>query len=538
VALLHGHHVHGRGPAPAAGPDAGPATDALPPGTAMVLVAMGLGVLVIANDFTALNVALPAIEADFDVDVGTSQWVINAYALTFGMAIVTGGRLADMFGRRRVFFIGAAIFATFSLLGGIAPNAGVLIAMRVAMGVGGALMWPAILGMTYAALPAAKAGLAGGLILGTAGLGNAVGPLIGGLLTDELSWRWIFFLNVPIAAFAVTVIYLRVHQPAEQTRERIDYPGITALSLGLFLLLLGFDQAADWGWGDSRVIAMFVVAAALVVTFGLIEPRMKERAVVPSDVIRNGEFRAACIAVLLFSAIFFVSVLYGPQFMEKILGYDALRAGFGMLPMLAVFAVTSFFAGRMYERVGAKVMISVGGACLALGPFLISLIQEDSGYGALVPGLAVIGLGAGFFYASVTTAAITALDPSRSSLAGGIIYMFQIAGGAIGIGLTTSVFTTSSENELSSDAAEAGIRLSEHQESVAHGLMVGTDASVEATRGLSPEAMERIEQAVRDSFVVGLQTGFRVVSGIAVLGFVVSVVFVGGRLHRGSRASS
>ena len=204
----------------------------------MALFAMGLGVLVIANDFTALNVALPAIEQDFDVDVGTVQWTVNAYALTYGMVLVTGGRLADMFGRRRIFFIGTTIFAVFSLLGGLAQNAEQLIAMRVGMGVGGGLMWPAILGMTFAAVPPARAAFAGGLVLGVAGLGNAIGPLIGGVLTDEISWRAIFFLNIPVAAFAIAVTAAKIHQPApEGERERIDYAGILSLSLGLVLLL-------------------------------------------------------------------------------------------------------------------------------------------------------------------------------------------------------------------------------------------------------------------------------------------------------------
>ena len=196
----------------------GSADDRLAPGTVMTLVAMGLGVLVIANDFTALNVAIPSIEQDFDTNVDTAQWVINAYALVFGMAIVTGGRLADMFGRRRVFFIGTALFAAFSALGAASPNVEALIGCRVGMAIGGAMMWPAILGMTFAALPASRASFAGALILGVAGLGNAVGPLIGGALS-ELSWRWIFVLNVPIAAFAVTVTYLNVHQPASAARR-------------------------------------------------------------------------------------------------------------------------------------------------------------------------------------------------------------------------------------------------------------------------------------------------------------------------------
>src|SRR5436190_19730446 len=265
--------------APAAG------ADRLAPGAAMALVAMGLGVIVIANDFTALNVALPAIENDFNVDVGTVQWVINAYCLVFGMAIVTGGRLADLFGRRGTFFLGTAIFAGFSLLGGVAQDTPWLIGARVGMGIGAALMWPAILGMTYAALPESKAGLAGGVILGAAGLGNAMGPLLGGVLTDGLSWRWIFFLNVPIAIIAVLVTWAKVHQPRPQVEdERIDYPGIATLSTGLFLILLAFDQAADWGFGSPAVIAMLVVAALLLVSFTFIEPRMKKNALLPVEV--------------------------------------------------------------------------------------------------------------------------------------------------------------------------------------------------------------------------------------------------------------
>ena len=204
---------------------------------------MGIAVLIIANDFSALTVALPAIEKEFDTDVGTVQWVINAYALTFGVLIVAGGRLADIFGRKRIFLIGTAIFAGFSLLGGAAQDTSWLIACRALMGIGGAMMWPAILGMTYAALPESRAGLAGGLILGAAGIGNAIGPMVGGLLTDLLSWRWIFFVNVPIAAFGALVTWLAIHQTEpQQSDRRIDYSGVASLSLGLVSLLVALDR--------------------------------------------------------------------------------------------------------------------------------------------------------------------------------------------------------------------------------------------------------------------------------------------------------
>ncbi len=496
-------------------------------GTAMALVAMGLGVLVIANDFTALNVALPAIEEDFDADVGTVQWTVNAYALTFGMVLVTGGRLADMFGRRKVFFIGTAIFAGFSLLGALAPDAGTLIAMRVGMGVGGGLMWPAILGMTFAAVPADRAAFAGGLILGVAGLGNALGPLIGGLLTDELSWRAIFYLNLPVAAFAVAVTWAKVHQPHDEgARERIDYAGIVSLSLGLVLLLLALDQSADWGLTDPRVLAMVAAAGLAIAAFAVIEPRMGKAALVPSDVISNRGFAAACLTVLFLSAVFFSAILYGPQLMEKILGYTALEAGVGMLPMLGMFGAVAFLSERLVARVGLRAVIVAGTALLALGPLLLSFFGADSDYLALVPGLLATGIGAGLFYPTITTAAVTMLDPSQSSLAGGITYMFQVAGGAIGLGLTTAIFTIRSEDEIASEANALGLRDTAEQSGVIHGILAGTEPGERAFSEFGTSTADRVLEVVEESFVAGVQLSFRVVAAIAVLGLLVAVLGV------------
>jgi EmrB/QacA subfamily drug resistance transporter len=503
---------------------AGPALDK---GTKLALVAMGLGVIVIANDFTALNVALPAMEQDFDVDVGTIQWTVNAYVLVFGMGLVTGGRLADMLGRRLIFFIGTAIFAAFSALGAIAPSADVLIAARIGMGVGGALMWPAILGMTFAALPADRAGLAGGLVLGVAGLGNALGPLIGGVLTDELSWRAIFWLNLPIAAFATLATAKFVHQPpVEATERKIDYLGIATVSAGLVAILLGLDQAVDWGWTDVRVLALFGLGLVLLAAFGVIERRVGEAALIPPDVIANRSFRSACLTVLMLSAVFFSVVLYVPQLMEKILGFSALKAGFGMLPMLALFAVVAFMTGRIYERVGGRRVIIAGTALLAAGPLVISLFDADSGYAVLVPGLVLVGIGAGFFYPSITTAAVTALDASRSSLAGGITYMFQIAGGAIGLGLTTALFTSRSEDLVVSEAADNGLQMTGDQAGVIHGYLAGTEPGDAAFEQFDTSVADKVLDVVKDSFVGGIQLSLRVVAAIALVGLVIAIIGV------------
>src|SRR5215472_87726 len=273
--------------------------------TILGMIAMAVAVLVVANDFTALSVALPAMEKAFGSDLTTVQWVINGYAMVFGVFIVTGGRLADMFGRRRIFFIGTAIFAVFSVIGGLAPDIWLLLACRFIMGIGGAMMWPAILGMTYGLLPAAKAGLAGGIILGAAGFGNAVGPLLGGLLTDTVGWRWIFFLNLPVAAAAVLIVFLVVPTDADmKDHTGIDYQGMVVLSVALLALLLALDWALDLGWTAPLIVFLFVLSAVALAGFVFVERRAGDSALVPTSVLQNRAFLAAGVATLLNSAIF------------------------------------------------------------------------------------------------------------------------------------------------------------------------------------------------------------------------------------------
>jgi EmrB/QacA subfamily drug resistance transporter len=414
--------------------------------------------------------------------------VISAYALIFGVLIVTGGRLADLLGRRRIFFVGAGIFAVFSLLGGLAPEVWMLIACRALMGIGGALMWPATLGMTYSILPKERAALAGGLILGAAGFGNAAGPLIGGLVTDLLDWRWILFLNVPIAAVACLVTWRAVPESrAEAVERRFDYAGVATLTIGLVALLVALDEVDDYGWGSAWILGLLAIFAVLLAAFVLQERRAGDRALVPRDVMSNRAFATACLAVLLMSPTFFAALVYLPQFMQKILGYSPVEAGLGLLPMMGVFALVSFVAGPLYERLGPRPVLAAGAACLVAGPLLLSLIETGDSWAQLVPGMVLLGAGVGLFYSAVTTAAVTALDRSRASLAGGIVYMFQVGGGSVGLGIATTVFTAAAGDGISSS----------------------------------------VERVVRDSFESGFQATFLLVAAVALAGFLVTVLFVG-----------
>jgi MFS family permease len=228
------------------------------------------------------------------------------------------------------------------------------------------------------------------------------------------------------------------------------------------------------------------------------------------------------------SAVFFAVILFLPQFFQKILGYGPLESGAALLPMLGVFALASFVAGPLYNRLGAKTVICAGAVCLVVGTFLLSLADRDSGWASLVPGMVVTGAGVGLFLSSITTAAVTALDPSRSSLAGGIVYMFQVAGGSIGLGLTTTVFTTASEDALQADLA--GTRLSSREIDVLHGALAGTDSANSLLTRFPAATADRLVELLREAFAAGMQWAFRLVALLALAGLIVSVLFVGGSL--------
>ena len=510
--------------------------DRLSRATLTALAAMSLALFVIPTDFTALSVTLPVIERQFDADVSSVQWVINAYALMSGVLIVTGGRLADVLGRPRVFFAGAGLFALFSLLGGVAQDAGWLIAARALMGIGGAMMWPAAIGMTYAILPEGKKGLAGGLIIGVAAIGNAFGPLIGGVLTDAASWRWVLLLNLPVAAIACAVIWAQVKQPTERAgRGRIDYWGIAALALGLTALLVALDQVNDWGFGDPRVIGLLIAFVVLIAAFPFVERRLGEDALLPPDLGHKRQFVVCCCVMPMLATGFFVLLLYVPQFMQKILGYSPSRAGVGLLPMMAVYSGVSFVAGTLYERMGAKLSICAGAGAMTSGLVVLGIANSGSGYALLAAGMAVCGIGMGLFFSSVTTAGVTALDPARASLAGGVLYMTELTGGSVGLGLITAVFTSSAQAKVHAAGVVRG--LTQLEEHAVNGILAGTGS---AHRLLTefPHTSAALNALARNAFVDGTQTAFRVAAGLAALGFVVALLFISGQPRPGQTAAA
>src|SRR4051794_9665436 len=245
--------------------------------------------------------------------------------------------------------------------------------------------------------------------------------------------------------------------------------------------------------------------------------------------MRNREFMAAALSVLLMSATFFAILIYVPQFMVKVLGYGPLKAGLGFLPMMGTFAIVSFIAGTLYNRLGAKPILIAGAACLCAAPFLLSTVGADSGYIALVPAMVVMGFGVGLFYSTVTTAGVSALDPSHTSLAGGVIYMCQIAGGSVGLGLTTAIVSSVAKDHVHDSGVADG--LTHTQEIAVNKVLAGTESGKQLIEQF-PSMATQLNTLAKEALVSGMQTGYIVVGALAFLGLLVATFLVGGGLRR------
>ncbi|MCO1336027.1 MFS transporter [Microbulbifer sp. OS29] len=407
------------------------------------LFVLFLSIFLIASDFTAFSPALPAIAKDFSVRISTVHWVVNAYALSYGVLIVTSGRLADIYGRSGVFLTGIIIFAIASLLGGFSSEVWVLFVSRALMGLGGALAWSAMLGMAYNILPQDRAGLVGGLVLAALGLATACGPVIGGLLVDLYSWRWILFINVPIA-ISVLIFYWTKY-PTEKIRkkkEQIDYLGVLSLSLSLFLLLLAMDLGFSAGFSVWIVATLLIVSTCMAVIFITIEVKMSEDALIPMSLVKNRRFITSGLSVFFVAIAFFAILVYIPLIFIDVYGYSALHAGIALLPAMISSGVFAFVSGALYGRLGPKVLLCVGALAMSLGLFMLSVYVGQVDYLVFVPGMLLVGVGLGIFSPAAVTAAITAADSSNSSLSGAVIYMFRFLGGALGLGINSAILAS------------------------------------------------------------------------------------------------
>jgi EmrB/QacA subfamily drug resistance transporter len=404
------------------------------------LGAMCFALFMIMLDNTVVNVALPSIQRDLGASLSALEWTVNGYTLSFAVLLATGGRLGDIFGRRRTFLIGVVLFAGSSAAAGLAPDTTSLVASRVLQGVGAALMMPATLSIVTDAFPAHERGKAMGTWAGVSALALAVGPVLGGFLTEHVSWRAIFYLNIPVAIGAVLAALFAVRESRDTTVGReVDYLGVATLTGALTALVLALVEGNAWGWGSPEIVALLAGAALGLAAFVAIELRVKVP-MVEFHFFADRNFVGAVVVALIVSfamlGVFFFLALY----MQNVLGYSPLEAGVRFLPSTLMVVVVAPVAGRLADRIGPRWLIAAGLTIVAASLYSFSGIAVDSSYGRLLPGFVLLGIGIALTMSPMTSAAMNAVAVEKAGIASGVLSMFRMVGGSLGVAVTGAIF--------------------------------------------------------------------------------------------------
>jgi EmrB/QacA subfamily drug resistance transporter len=416
------------------------------------LGAVAFALFMIMLDNTVVNVALPSIERGLGAGLSELEWVLNAYVLCFAVLMLMGGKLADLFGRRRIFLIGLIVFTGMSLACGLATSAGELIAFRAIQGAGAALMLPATLAIITAAFPPRQRGTALGIWAGVSAMALAIGPLIGGVLTEHISWSWIFFVNVPIGVVGVLVGLVVIAETRDTTvGQRLDIPGLVASGAALFALTFALIEANNYGWTSPAILGLFAGAAAAFAVFLLLERRPGP--MLDLSLFRNGTFSGANIVALLVTLAMFGVFFFMSLYVQRILGYSPVQAGAIFLPMTLLIVVVAPISGRLSDRVGSRWLMAGGLALLGVALILFSRLGTGSDFWSLLPGLILAGVGIASTMSPMTAAAMRSVPVTSAGVASGVLSTFRQVGGAMGIAIMGAILTSRETSALARGAS-------------------------------------------------------------------------------------
>ena len=417
------------------------------------LVAVSLGTFMLLLDVTIVNVALPDIQSALHSSFSDLQWVVDAYALTLAALLLTAGSLADLFGRRRLFVIGLVVFTLASLLCGVAQDTLVLQLSRALQGVGGAIMFSVSLALLADAFRGKDRGTAFGIWGAITGLAVAIGPLLGGALTSGLSWRWIFFVNLPLGVLAVILTVLRVSESKAPQARRPDWIGFIVFTAALSSLVYGLIESNERSFGDARVIACLIAAGVLLIVFVLVELRGSSP-MFDLSLFRKPTFVGGSVAAFGLSASIFALLLYLTLYVQDVLGFDPLGTGLRLLVLSGGVFVVAAIAGRLTSHVPIRFLIGPGLLIIGVGLLLMRGLDASSQWTHLIPGLIVSGAGVGLVNPPLASTAIGVVPPQNAGMASGINSTFRQVGIATGIALLGTLFSSRSKESLQSAIAQ------------------------------------------------------------------------------------
>lgn len=409
-------------------------------GAVWALVITSVAGFMAALDNLVVTTALPSIREDLGGALDDLEWTVSAYTLTFAVLLMFGAALGDRFGRRRLFIAGLAVFTAASAAAAMAPGIGSLIAARAVQGVGAAVMMPLTLTLLTAAVPAARRGTAYGIWGAVNGLAVASGPLIGGSLTEHISWHWIFWLNVPLGVALLPLARLRLAE-SRGTGARLDLPGTLLASGGLFGIVYGLVRGPADGWTDSLVLTALFAGGALLAGFVLYSTRA-QNPMLPMRLFRSRAFSGINAASLLMFVGMFGSIFLLSQYMQGVLGYSPTEAGLRMLPWTGMPMLVAPVAGILSDRVGGRPVVATGLFLQAVGlGYLAWVVSADVSYTAQLPGLIVSGIGMALYFAPAANLVMSSVRPQEQGIASGANNALREVGGALGIAVMASIFS-------------------------------------------------------------------------------------------------
>ncbi|WP_171230381.1 MFS transporter [Ruegeria sp. HKCCA4008] len=495
---------------------------------ALMVTGFGIGI-----DFTGALMLVPAIESSFDADITSTQWVLNIYALFFAMTMVAGGRLGDMYGHRRMMLFGLSIFLFSSVMCFVSPSLDFLVIARALQGIGAGCVWPCTLafGATKVSKPEHRA-LVMGLILAGVTTGNVFGPMISGLAVNLGEWRYFFLANVVFSCISMaTALILMERETQHKPDEHLDLAGMGVLSFAVLLLLYGLDVGADWGWTSVPLLMLFFISAALFILFPKVEKRVTEPLLLP-QMMQNREFRITLGLNMFNVSAAFVGLLYFPQYMQKVLGWSTFESALGLAPLTVLLAVGSIVSGTLYNDFGPKRLLFWGYLIATIGAATIVVLPGDLGYFRILPGMAMIGLGATLTVGPSGTAAMCAVKPERAGLVGGLSFMTHLVYGAISVACATAIMYVVSLSDLRQNVAASGIKLTEAELRTINGGTLDTPSAHAVISRLSSSEAETVQRALSAAFDSGMSMAF-VFSALSVsVGLVLALLLDEKKLHR------
>jgi EmrB/QacA subfamily drug resistance transporter len=485
------------------------------------LIAVSVATFMLLLDITVVNTALPSIQEDLGATFTDLQWVVDAYTLPLAALVLTAGVLADRLGRRRVFAAGLAIFTLGSLLAGLATDPTFLNLARALQGVGGAVMFAVSLALIAQEFSAGRErGVAMGVYGATIGIAVAVGPLVGGVLTEWIGWESIFFLNVPIGLAAIAITYLRVRESRDPNASRIDWAGLVTFSSSLFLLVLGLLRGNNEGWGSTYIVSLLTAAAVLMIAFLVIETRIKEP-MLPLHLFKKPAFTGVQLAALAVSASMFALFLYLTLYLQGYLGHDPIEAGLRYLPVTVVNFFVAAGTGALLSRVQARVLISAGLAITGLGLLLMGGIDPTDNWTGLLAGFLLAGAGVGFLNPAIADVAVSVVPTEQSGMASGINDTFRQVGIAIGIAAWGAIFLGRGAAKVEELAAGTPAATGERPRQLVEALSSGNLDS--ALANVPPGARSGVADAARTGFLSGINEILMLGGLLAVAGAIAAL---------------